>query len=375
MHITTSPSSIYIIHHHKPPWHPSNPLLLNLPKINIIPPKQLFVDLTQGDTKTPSPKHQLSSPSAPNAPSKTPSTKGTSSSSIDYTPKSPTSSTSPSKKWLLELTNIPSSMRCIVAIPSETQASGLGFICLIKHFAHSYGEELRLSKLKIFIIWISLRLQLRVNLMGLMQRTCPSKTQKHSSRNFLPQTGQEDKVNMREAVDAGLVVTESSGTKPDKQDTSSSSGNYTTQAVDADIGPVNGTRAICEIGIGQRFSLNKSSAVHEKPHTPISRLRWKLAGRIFKTVSLRWIPTGKMFTDSTTKVDSEPPNGTFVNPLKERLRFKPRSSSNDVWTKQFKPRSSSILMTLDHSSSSLGAHCLMMSVHISSGLVLHLDDV
>ncbi|GKC21137.1 hypothetical protein Tco_1023287 [Tanacetum coccineum] len=62
------------------------------PKINIIPPKQLFVDLTHDDTKTPSPKHQLSSPSAPNAPSKTPSTKGTSSSSIDYTPKSPTSS-------------------------------------------------------------------------------------------------------------------------------------------------------------------------------------------------------------------------------------------------------------------------------------------
>ncbi|GJV07768.1 hypothetical protein Tco_1345424 [Tanacetum coccineum] len=66
------------------------------PKINIIPPKQLFVDLTQDDTKTPSPKHQLSSPSAPNAPLKTPSTKCTSSSSIDYTPKSPTSSTSPS---------------------------------------------------------------------------------------------------------------------------------------------------------------------------------------------------------------------------------------------------------------------------------------
>ncbi|GJR42343.1 hypothetical protein Tco_1310446 [Tanacetum coccineum] len=63
-------------------------------------------------------------------------------------------------------------------------------------------------------------------------------------------------------------------------------------------------------GIGQRFSLNKSSAVHEKPHTPRSCLRWKPTGRIFKTVSLRWIPTGKMFTDSTTKVDSEPPNGS-----------------------------------------------------------------
>ncbi|GKB56392.1 hypothetical protein Tco_0912578 [Tanacetum coccineum] len=63
------------------------------PKINIIPPKQLFVDLTQDYIKTPSPKLQISSPSAPNAPSKTLSTKDTSSSSIDYIPKSLTSST------------------------------------------------------------------------------------------------------------------------------------------------------------------------------------------------------------------------------------------------------------------------------------------
>ncbi|GJT78488.1 hypothetical protein Tco_1045213 [Tanacetum coccineum] len=52
------------------------------------------MDLTQDDTKTPSPKLQLSSPSAPNAPSKTSSTKDIFSSSIDYIPKSPTSSTS-----------------------------------------------------------------------------------------------------------------------------------------------------------------------------------------------------------------------------------------------------------------------------------------
>ncbi|GJU48109.1 hypothetical protein Tco_1217664 [Tanacetum coccineum] len=64
------------------------------PKFNIIPPKQLFVDLTQVDTTTLSSKLPISSPSAPNAPSKTPLTKDTSSSSIDYIPKSPTSSTS-----------------------------------------------------------------------------------------------------------------------------------------------------------------------------------------------------------------------------------------------------------------------------------------
>ncbi|GJX74216.1 hypothetical protein Tco_0312811 [Tanacetum coccineum] len=59
------------------------------------------MDLTQDDTKTPSPKHQLPSPSAQNAPSKTPSTKDTSSSSIDYIPKSPTFSTSPSTNGYL----------------------------------------------------------------------------------------------------------------------------------------------------------------------------------------------------------------------------------------------------------------------------------
>ncbi|GKE49823.1 hypothetical protein Tco_1481081 [Tanacetum coccineum] len=88
------------------------------PKINIIPLKYLFVDLTQDDTKTPSPKHQLSSPSAPNAPSKTPSTKGTSSSFIDYTPKSPTSSTSPLTDGYL---NSPTSPPPRVPPPHPTQ--------------------------------------------------------------------------------------------------------------------------------------------------------------------------------------------------------------------------------------------------------------
>ncbi|GJY34426.1 hypothetical protein Tco_0418895 [Tanacetum coccineum] len=87
-------------------------------KINIIPPRQLLVDLTQDDTKTPSPKLQLSSPSAPNAPSKTPSTKDTSSSSIDYIPKSPTSSTSISPNGYL---NPPTSPPPRVSPPPPTQ--------------------------------------------------------------------------------------------------------------------------------------------------------------------------------------------------------------------------------------------------------------
>ncbi|GKA06960.1 hypothetical protein Tco_0686184 [Tanacetum coccineum] len=88
------------------------------PKFTIIPPKQLFIDLTNEDTITPSPKLQESSPSAPNAPSKTPSTKDTSSSSIDYTPKSPTSSTSLSPNGYL---NPPTSPPPRVSPPPPTQ--------------------------------------------------------------------------------------------------------------------------------------------------------------------------------------------------------------------------------------------------------------
>ncbi|GJZ40746.1 hypothetical protein Tco_0587632 [Tanacetum coccineum] len=44
--------------------------------------------------------------------------------------------------------------------------------------------------------------------------------------------------------------------------------------------------------------------------TPRSCLRWKPTGKIFKTVGLKWVPTGKIFTSSTTKVDSEPTNGS-----------------------------------------------------------------
>ncbi|GJX63592.1 hypothetical protein Tco_0296492 [Tanacetum coccineum] len=65
-----------------------------------------------------------------------------------------------------------------------------------------------------------------------------------------------------------------------------------------------------QIAIGQRFSLNKSSIVHEKPNTPRSCLRWIPMGRIFKLAGLRWIPTRKLFDSYTSKVYSEPPNGS-----------------------------------------------------------------
>ncbi|GJU24452.1 hypothetical protein Tco_1163073 [Tanacetum coccineum] len=70
-----------------------------------------------------------------------------------------------------------------------------------------------------------------------------------------------------------------------------------------------------QIPTRHRFSIKKTSSVHEKTMTPRSCLMWKLTGmeltgRIFKTVGLRWVPTGKIFASSTKKVDNEPPNGS-----------------------------------------------------------------
>ncbi|GJZ17165.1 hypothetical protein Tco_0553288 [Tanacetum coccineum] len=107
---------------HKDDIQPSKKL-----KITIIPPKQLFIDLTNEDTITPSPKLQESSPSAPNVPSKTPSTKYTSSFSIDYTLKSPTLTSSPSTNGYL---NPPLSPPPRVPPPPPTQEPNLMEITL-----------------------------------------------------------------------------------------------------------------------------------------------------------------------------------------------------------------------------------------------------
>ncbi|GJS09232.1 hypothetical protein Tco_0366028, partial [Tanacetum coccineum] len=65
-----------------------------------------------------------------------------------------------------------------------------------------------------------------------------------------------------------------------------------------------------QIPKGHRFSIKKTTTVHKKTASPRSFLRWQPTGRILKTVCLRWVPTGKTFASSTTKVESEPLNGS-----------------------------------------------------------------
>ncbi|GJV46100.1 hypothetical protein Tco_1430636 [Tanacetum coccineum] len=57
----------------------------------------------------------------------------------------------------------------------------------------------------------------------------------------------EGKVDSIKALDASLVVTEYSGTKSDKRDTSSNSGNYIAHAMDVDIRPVNDQVPFAEV--------------------------------------------------------------------------------------------------------------------------------
>nr|GEX86963.1 ribosomal protein L7Ae/L30e/S12e/Gadd45 [Tanacetum cinerariifolium] len=91
--------------------------------------KALTEYLARGrNTRTPSPKFQVSLPSAPNAPSKIPSTKDTSSSSIEYTSKSPTLLSSPSTNGYL---NSPLSPPPRVPPPPPTQAPNLIEITLL----------------------------------------------------------------------------------------------------------------------------------------------------------------------------------------------------------------------------------------------------
>ncbi|GKF62892.1 hypothetical protein Tco_0182946, partial [Tanacetum coccineum] len=92
-----------------------------------------------------------------------------------------------------------------------------------------------------------------------------------------------------------------------------------------------------QIFSGHRFSPKKTSAVYENT-SPRSCLRCKPTSKIFTTVGLKWIPTGKMFTDSMTKVGSGPPNGSnedITNPYEceETLNgFKEfKSDEHELW--------------------------------------------
>ncbi|GJT09436.1 hypothetical protein Tco_0856478 [Tanacetum coccineum] len=105
-----------------------------------------------------------------------------------------------------------------------------------------------------------------------------------------------------------------------------------------------------QIPTGHRFSNKKTTTVPEKTMNPRSCLRWQPTGRILKTVCLRWVPTGKLLNSCTGKVENEPTHGSNV----------------DI------PHIHACKQTLGLSAADQASVFMaMMSVHISSGLVLH----
>ncbi|GJV44477.1 hypothetical protein Tco_1429013 [Tanacetum coccineum] len=79
------------------------------------------------------------------------------------------------------------------------------------------------------------------------------------------------------------------------------------------------TKFLKEVNSRAKIQPNKTRNSN-KPVVPMSHTQkpgWKIVtghsfspNKIFNTVGLKWVPTGKTFTSSTTKVDCEPPNGS-----------------------------------------------------------------
>ncbi|GKC34430.1 uncharacterized mitochondrial protein-like protein, partial [Tanacetum coccineum] len=115
--------------------------------------------------------------------------------------------------------------------------------------------------------------------------------------------------------------------------------------------------------------LQKDKEVNGKPSMiDPARLPNTANGRILKTVGLRWVPTGKLFNSCTSKVESEPTHGSnvdihHIHACKQTLGLSAETSARMVSQKM-----KSSAMTFEHSSSSLGHQCQMMSDHNSSDL-------
>ncbi|GJZ98461.1 hypothetical protein Tco_0670914 [Tanacetum coccineum] len=145
----------------------------------------------------------------------------------------------------------------------------------------------------------------------------------------------EEKVDTSKALDASLVDTKNSGTELVEQDTSSRSGNDA-HVDDADMKPIYDEELMTEVhlitdhnvsAIGQQHTeqpeFNNEGEVDQNveqchdtcplPAKLTNNQTTELSNQSLESKNifgLRWVPTGKIFTSSTTKVDSEPTNGS-----------------------------------------------------------------
>ncbi|GJT98542.1 hypothetical protein Tco_1094060 [Tanacetum coccineum] len=79
----------------------------------------------------------------------------------------------------------------------------------------------------------------------------------------------ESKVILVKALDADLAIMESNGTKSNKQDTSSSLGNYITHDVEADIRLVNDQLPFTEVQLTTQHNVLANEQQHTEQYEPI----------------------------------------------------------------------------------------------------------
>ncbi|GJZ98181.1 hypothetical protein Tco_0670634 [Tanacetum coccineum] len=138
-------------------------------------------------------------------------------------------------------------------------------------FRSFFGEEHQTFKLKMFHNLDQLRLQLkRENLHEVNAKTCIEVLQTQFKEFFASKGDAKERGKGRYAVKQLMqwLSTESSVTKSDKQDTSSSSGNYTTQAVDADIGQVNDEEPFAEVQLTALHNILANEQQHTEQSEP-----------------------------------------------------------------------------------------------------------
>ncbi|GJX57347.1 hypothetical protein Tco_0287244 [Tanacetum coccineum] len=219
-------------------------------------------------------------------------------------------------------------------------------------FHSLFGEEHRTFRLKMFHNLDQLRRQLeRENLLELQSqdvqinpvqavddRLIVSKSNgiKSENTNALSKSVNETQLQQHEslvtesktlevnlntdvkALDAGSVITESSGTKSDKHDTSSSPGTYITHAVDANIRPVND-----QVPVAEKCSEAKLLTENEKLNEENEHLK-QTYKELYDSIKMPQIQM-KDYNDSLI---------AQVNTLKNELR---KLKGNSMDTKFAKP--------------------------------------
>nr|GEV17125.1 hypothetical protein [Tanacetum cinerariifolium] len=158
-----------------------------------------------------------------------------------------------------------------------------------------------------------------------------SKSRRVSERAFMTFFGQDNET---------FTINESSGIDTGKQDTSSTSGNHITHVVDADIRPANDQVSFVEIPTGKLFDSCTSKVNSEPPNgsneditNPYERYQTlKVSANTLKCMYIFQSQKGKTWSLGTKRTDISETKGSRNSYMMYMF--------NDVCSHQFRPRSS-----------------------------------